>query len=165
MVSTIANETHLDYVLSYDSDMVVEDELWLAKYVDAFEQFLYWSDLGALAAQQSGECCHIMDKDPIRYKSQDFNYVTRAGNEGVAGGALLTPYHVWRTIGGYHAHRIYASDDGHYALSCAQRGLLMCIVNEVVLRHPENDDPAYSAWKHRAVADKLSEDERLGFYK
>lgn len=166
LVKLATTDRRLDYVVSCDSDMVAKDPRWLAKLVEAFELFPEWKDLGCLSTEQSGERCHVLDKDPFTYRSLDgrYTYVTRAGNEGVAGGCLITPYHVWRTLGGYHAHRLYASDDGHFALSCAQHNLLMCVVNEVVLEHPRGDDPGYSSWKHRALSDTLKDEEKKGYY-
>lgn len=166
LVNMMAKDMHLDYVVSCDSDMVATDSQWLYRFVDAFEEFPDWANLGCLSTDQDGERCHVLDKDPFYFKSNDgkYSYVTRAGNEGVAGGCIITPYHVWRTIGGYHAHRIYASDDGHFALACAQRGLTMAVVNEVTLIHPPGDDQAYSMWKYRATSDTLSDEERKGFY-
>lgn len=165
MVVDLAGTVHMDYVLSYDSDMVAKDPLWLLRMLEAFRMFPMWRDLGALSANQAGECCHVIDKDPVKWTAGRYSYTSRAGNEGVAGGVLLTPYHVWRTIGGYTAHRIYASDDGHYALECARRNLLMCVVNEVELYHPPGDDQEYIEWKRRAVANRLFPEEYEGIWR
>jgi len=164
MVEDMAAGTHMDYVLSYDSDMVARDPLWLLRMLEAYRSHPMWRDLGALSANQEGGCCHVLDKDPVRWEGGGYSYTSRAGNEGVAGGALLTPYHTWRAIGGYTGHRIYASDDGHYALECARRNLLMCVVNEVSLYHPPGDDREYIEWKHRALTDTLGEDELRGIW-
>jgi len=170
LVRELASRVKLDYVLSFDSDLVAEDPDWLLSMIEAFRVFPQWEDLGALSTNQTGACCHVLDKDPINFGSNwngrgYYSYTTRAGNEGVAGGALMTPYHLWRAIGGYTAHRIYASDDGHYALECARRDLLMCVVNEVGLFHPPGDDQEYIEWKRRAITDGLSEEEAEGPWK
>ena len=170
MVKDMAYRTHLDYVISFDSDMVIEDDGWLLKMVEAFGAFPKWADLGALSTNQTGACCHVLEPDPIRFESNwtghgYYSYTTRAGNEGVAGGTLMVPYHIWRAIGGYTAHRIYASDDGHFALECARRDLLMCVVNEVGLFHPPGDDQSYIEWKRRACTNSLSEEEAEGPWK
>jgi len=166
LVEAMASKRKIDYVISCDSDMVAHNPTWVYEFVHAFECFPIWKDLGCLATQQTGECCHVLDKDPIHYTSPcgRYTYTTTAGNDGVAGGCIITPYYVWRTIGGYFANRLYASDDGHYVLSCAQRGLVMAVVNEVSLEHPGGDDPAYRAWKLRAVTDSLTPEEMKGFY-
>jgi hypothetical protein len=171
MVDSMADSVPFNYVLSYDSDLVAQDPEWLWKFVEAFEFFPKWKDLGALSAQQTGHCCHVL-KNSTSYSGSNYSESRYAGytyqsvprNEGIAGGAILTPYHVWRTIGGYLANRIYGADDAHYALALHQHNLLMCVVDQVSLYHPPGDDPAYSEWKQKACRDGLSGDELKGFY-
>ena len=164
MVNQLSETFPLDYVLSMDSDIIVQDPLWLEKFLQAYKEFPDPGRLGCLSAQQLGHCCHALRSEPIIFKSGHYTYVTGAYNEGVAGGAILTPYRVWRDIGGYRAKRVYASDDAHYALDCHLRNLLMCIVNEVAVQHPYGDEPGYVDWKVRAARGEVSADESKGFY-
>jgi len=166
LVKRMANCVLLDYVLSYDSDMIAEDPRWLLNFVEAFEDNPKWADTGALAAQQMGNCCHVLNDKVIHTRgNRHYTYISVPNNEGIAGGAILTPYHVWRTLGGYLANRIYGADDAHYALALHQHNLLMSVVDEVKLIHPHGDDQAYSQWKLRAVKDALSADELKGHYR
>lgn len=168
MVAHVAEHARLDYVISMDSDIVVGHPLWVENLVVAFEQCPRWKDLGGLSAQQNGECCHVLDNKPETLSSttSDYSYIIVPENEGVAGGAILTPYHVWRTLGGYRAHRIYASDDADFMFACAKHNLLIPVVNDarVTVFHPPGDDSDYRAWKLRAARDKLSPSELNGFY-
>jgi hypothetical protein len=168
MVSELADFVRVDYVISLDSDIIVRAPYWVERFVDAFLTCPRWKDLGGLSAQQDGECCHVLTNNPETFDSamKVYNYTVVPENEGVAGGAILTPYHVWRTLGGYRAHRIYASDDADYMLACAQHNLLIPVVNNdvVTVFHPPGDDPEYRGWKLRAAREKLSLDETNGFY-
>jgi hypothetical protein len=153
------------YIVSYDSDIVVTDKLWLKKVLEVFTLYQGDTPLGAVCPQQTGNCCHVLDKDPIEYVAGPYPLASRAGNEGVAGGVLVTPYKVWQQLGGYEAHRVYASDDGHYALSCANNNLLMAVALNISVEHPHEKDPKYSDWKQRAARDLLADDEKKGFYR
>jgi len=166
MVRTLAAERRLDYVISLDSDIIVQGDHWIRRFVDAFERCKLWRDLGALSAQQIGECCHVLGDACVKYKSADltYTYFHPPRNEGVAGAAILTPYHVWRALGGYPATRIYANDDAHYALALHEHGLLMMVVDEVAVLHPPGDEPEYVGWKARAVKDMLRPGEERGLY-
>lgn len=154
-----------DYIVSYDSDIIVTDKLWLKKVLEIFTLYQGEKPLGAVCPNQTVNCCHILDKDPIEYLAGPYSLHTRAGNEGVAGGVLVTPYKIWEQLGGYEAHRVYASDDGHYALSCATNNLLMAVALNISVEHPFEHDPKYSDWKQRAARDLLADDEKKGFYK
>jgi len=162
MVECLATE--IDYVISYDSDMIVTDPYWVLKFVKIFESYKGDKKIGALCSQQSGNCCHVLDKDPFIYTAGDFTLITRAGNEGVAGGVLVTPFSIWESLGGYMAHRVYASDDAHYALSCANNNLLMAVVKEIEVYHPFEDDSGYVDWKARAARDLLMPEELGGYF-
>lgn len=153
----------VDYIVSMDSDLVTVDFNWLNKFQIVFDNYAETPVLGALCANQSGENCHILNVDPMVCNVGDYHIVTRAGNEGIAGGVLMTPNKIWKELGGYSAHRLYASDDGHYALACANKRYLMGMVQEVTFYHPHANNPEYSSWKHRATSDTLSEEEKKGF--
>jgi glycosyltransferase involved in cell wall biosynthesis len=168
LVKTACNQISLDYIVSYDSDMVVTDPEWLLKFVEIYERYRpEWghSKLGALSGNQKEKCCHVLDKDPFTITFGNYHLVSRAGNEGVAGGVLFIPRHIWDVVGGYHAHRIYASDDGHFMLACAQLGLICPVVQEVSFIHPHETDTAYLDWKVRACQDQLLPHEQAGFWK
>lgn len=164
MVGSVKEQTgeDLDYVISIDSDFVMIDAGWLDKMVWIFENKGVLP-IGALCSNQAGANCHVLDKDPMVMPIGPYNVITRAGNEGVAGGLLMTPKVLWDEIGGYFNHRKYASDDGHYALACAQRSLIMGMVQEVSFFHPHSTDHGYNSWKQRATADSLGEYEKNGF--
>jgi membrane peptidoglycan carboxypeptidase len=72
-------------------------------------------------------------------------------------------YFVWKQLGGYTAHRIYGSDDGHYALSCSQNNMIMAMIKEATCYHPYEDDQGYITWKRKAIANQLQEEELEGF--
>lgn len=152
----------LDYIVSLDSDMVVLDQDWLIKILSFFQEFKE-KPLGAICPNQKGNCCHVLDKDPIVYQAAGMTLITRAGNEGVAGGVLVTPYPIWDKLGGYEAHRIYASDDGHYALACSNNELIMGCLKEVSFFHPGEEDEGYINWKRKATSDKLIKKEEKGY--
>ena len=155
----------VDYVVSMDSDMVVKDHDWLLKFVEILENAHLDMSIGALSANQTGECCHLLDEDPVIRTYKKYHLIGRIGNNGIAGGLLVVPYTVWEKIGGYRSHRKYASDDGHLCLDCANNELIVCMVKEIYAYHPKEDDTGYIEWKQRAVRDQLSGDEKIGYYK
>jgi hypothetical protein len=163
MVADQISQGPLDFIVSIDSDFVLMQSDWLIKMVSVYESFDHPVKLGALCSNQKGQNCHVLDKDPIIYPVNGCKVITRAGNEGVAGGLLMSRGSTWEEIGGYHAHRLYASDDGHYALSCAQRGYVMGMLEEVSFYHPFSNDPGYDQWKQRATKDALSTEEQSGY--
>lgn len=168
MVEDLAEYGRPDYVISLDSDIVVQHPHWVENFISMFEMCPRWKDLGGVAAQQEGECCHVLTNNPKTLPSflPGCTYTVVPDNEGVAGGAILTPYRVWRTLGGYRAHRIYASDDADFMFACAQHKLIVPVVSDraVTVLHPTGDDTDYREWKLRAARDKLSPDEVPGFY-
>jgi glycosyltransferase involved in cell wall biosynthesis len=153
-----------EYLVSMDSDIVITKIDWLLNLLYTFNHFSYSSPLGALCANQTGKNCHVLDIDPISIQAGKFTVITRVGNQGVAGGLLCTPAKVWASIGGFHAHRIYASDDGHYANSCSMNGLVMGMVKEIEVYHPHETDAAYLDWKVRACQDRLLPHELKGHW-
>ena len=152
----------LDYVISLDSDFVMIDSEWLNKLVWIFEN-KGSLPIGALCSNQIGASCHDLSGGVFVSSVGSFHVIFRNGNEGIAGGLLMTPKLLWDKIGGYFGHRIYASDDGHYALACAQMGLIMGMVPEVNFFHPASEDPGYVSWKKKAMSDSLVEEEKKGF--
>ncbi|MBD3260716.1 MAG: hypothetical protein GF334_03430 [Candidatus Altiarchaeales archaeon] len=162
MVEQLSTLQPLDYIVSYDSDMIARDKGWLLSIIDVFENYHGNQDIGAICPNQTGENCHVLTPNPVTIKWGQYHLVSRVGNEGVAGGVLVTSRSRWEQLGGYYAHRIYASDDGHYALACAQNNLLMCVIKEVSVLHPHGDEPQYVEWKSKATGDRLTEKERFG---
>jgi len=166
MATTLAAKTPINWVLSFDSDLVLVDS-FLDRLLEAYAAFPEPKRLGALSANQLEGNCHRLTAAPVVFSSGKYTYVTQDRNQGVAGGALLTPYHVWKSLGGYRAHRVYASDDGDYTEALAIHNLLICMVKEVAVVHPHPalEDPAYFEWKRKAVQNSLSQEEAEGPYR
>lgn len=164
MVNHTLKGCTLDYVCSCDSDMIFIDPNWLLKTVDAFETYNRPDHpLGALCPDQLQSCCHIMNEEKLIYKwgSHEINW--RPGNVGTAGGVLFTPYSLWGKFKGYKAHRIYASDDGHYADLCSRNNYIMAVLKDVQVVHPNESDNGYNSWKRKIMVDELPENEKQGY--
>jgi len=162
LVKLHRSHSTLDYIVSYDSDIVITDKMWLIKFIDAFEKWQGPKQLGALAADQTGHNCHVI-KRPVSYKAGSYNIVSQEGNFGIAGAVIFTPTKVWDLVGGYKAHRIFASDDGHFVRACYKHKLIMGVLKEVSVLHPTDKNTNYTDWKFRAARDQLKPDEMQGF--
>lgn len=161
-----------EYIVSYDSDMIVTDPQWLHELVRAFESYTGQNRLGALCPDQLEETCHVLPNPKIwkwgisgsSCGHTEYSVRYTPGNHGIAGGVLFTPYSLWKAHGGYAAHRKYAADDGHYAQSLWLHGqYYMAILDQVRLIHPSGDDPAYNAWKRRVIDKNLTDREIRDF--
>jgi hypothetical protein len=150
-------------IISYDSDIIVTDPDWILKFVKIFENYKGEKKIGALCAQQTGNCCHVLDKDPYEIKVGKFSLVGRQGNEGSAGGMLIIQRSIWEMLNGYRAFSKYGSDDGHMALDLANNNLIMPVVLEIEVFHPFEENPGYIDWKVRAIKGKLTQEEEIGF--
>lgn len=161
MVECIAVE--VDYIISFDSDMIVSDPDWIIKFIEIFETYTGDKKIGALCAQQTGNCCHVLDKDPYEIKVGKYTLRYRHGNEGSAGGVLMTHFTTWNMLNGYRAFSKYGSDDGHMALDLANNDLIMPVVLEIELFHPFEENLGYADWKVRSIRGELSQEEESGF--
>lgn len=159
------------YIVSFDSDIVVTQNNWLYKLIEAYESYNGIDRIGALCPNQTEECCHTLEHPKIHdWGSRDkavHNHSVRyaPGNHGVAGGVLFTPYRIWSGNKGYKAHRKYASDDGHYAQSLWLHGqYYMAVLDSVSVRHPGGDDVAYSNWKRQIIEKNLDNKDIKDFF-
>jgi len=162
MVECIAVE--IDYVISFDSDMIVTDPDWVLKFIEVFETYIGDKKIGALCSQQTGNCCHVLDKDPFEIKVGEFTLRYRHGNEGSAGGVLITQFTTWDMLNGYRAFSKYGSDDGHMALDLSNNDLIMPVVLEIELFHPFEENSGYADWKVRACRGQLKPEELDGYF-
>jgi hypothetical protein len=153
-----------DFILSLDSDMVVTDSNWLVNLISDFHIASKYHNLGALACDQSGQCCHVPDS-PVTYSYKGRDFVGSRKNQGQAGGCLLIKAEVWYLLKGYRAFRVYGSDDGHLMADMSTKGLVCLIAKGVSLYHPFQKNMEYCDWKKRACIDALSDKEKGGFFK
>jgi hypothetical protein len=167
MVDLLRRKVKLDYIVSYDSDMVVTEHDWLLKLVEIFEEYVPEAGqpkIGALCPNQSDNCCHVLGEDSpfVRYK--DYRLVCLPRNEGVAGGVVVTTPMVWDLVHGYQSFRLHGADDAFFVLDCFKKGLVCPVVLDVSVRHPPEDDLRYVDWKVRACRDKLEPHEMRGYW-
>ena len=150
------------FIISMDSDIVVKDTNWLPGLIRAYRVSHMYEIVGGIAADQEGQCCHVdsgyaaITYDGVHFRKYD-------GNNGVAGGLLLIPSRVWESVGGYRAHNLYGSDDGHFGQDCACRGMSVLLCKSVVVFHPSEENPDYAQWKVRSVRNTLQDQEKQGF--
>lgn len=164
VVEEESKEHKFDFILSLDSDMVVTDSSWLVHLVSDFHLASKSHNLGALACDQSGQCCHVPDS-PIMYNYNGRDFVGSRKNQGQAGGCLLIKADVWYQLKGYRAFRVYGSDDGHLMEDLNTKGWVCLIDKGVSLYHPFQNDMAYCDWKRRACVGALTDKEKGGFFK
>lgn len=164
MVNHVVENTTLDYVASCDSDIILINSDWLVDTIYAFETF---NDskrkLGALCPDQLQDNCHVLKNNVNTYKWENNEIQWKSGNVGTAGGVLITPYKVWQELKGYTAHRIYGSDDGHYADLCSRKGYIMAVLKTVKVIHPHERDQGYNRWKRSILQDKLTNEDKKGY--
>lgn len=151
-----------DFVLSMDSDMVSVQEGWITKLIQAYNIAKTYGRLGGIAVDQLEHSCHqpsgYLD---VRYDgNRFFKYI---GNNGIAGGGLLIPMHVWQAVKGYNAFNLYGSDDGHFMQECHSRNLEVLLSKDVQLLHPGEDNYDYAQWKVRSARNLLADQEKKGY--
>jgi len=158
-------DNDVDFIISMDSDMVPEDNAWILKFIDSWNSLMLSSSIrvGAICGNQSGQNCHVPLEAQV-FTASERQYTSATGNNGIAGGVLFTSSQMWESVGGYHAHRVYGSDDGHFCLAMQQRNFRVVISNDNTFYHPFPDDAGYVKWKQKAIQDNLSEEEKKGYY-
>lgn len=154
-----------NFLVSIDSDMVTINPRWLVDMLKIFHMYRGNKPIGSLCVNQAGNNVHTVKgfTDHLSMKVEEFTLWMTPKNYGVGGGVLMTPRDVWNHIGGYRAHNIYGSDDGHYNLDCASRGKISAYVDEIKFYHPSEESDDYSKWKLRAAKNQLAEDEERGY--
>lgn len=163
LAKKIVNEYGLqDFVLSLDSDMVSIQDGWIPKLVQAYKVAKLYGTLGGVAVDQEGNSCHYTTGFLDLYYDS-FHFYKYKGNQGVAGGGLLIPMHVWQAVKGYNAFNLYGSDDGHFAHDCAVRNWDILLSKDVRLIHPGEDNPDYAQWKVRSARNTLADQEKKGY--
>lgn len=163
LVKKIITEYGLqDFVLSMDSDMVSVQDGWIAKLVHAYNIAKHYGRLGGVAVDQEEHSCHQSTGylDVIYDGTHFFKYT---GNNGIAGGGLLIPMHVWQSVKGYNAFNLYGSDDGHFMQDCSSMKLDVLLSKDVRLLHPGEDNSDYAQWKVRSARNTLEEQEKKGY--
>jgi len=161
-----------DFLVSMDSDIQTADPDWLRKLIHVYDHYYEVEPIsknhphiGALCANQTGNSVHQAVKlGKMSMKLDGYTLVTTATNQGVAGGVLMTPKHVWNRIGGYRASNIYGSDDGAYVVDCKRIDHIMAYIQEIKCYHPPEDDIKYAEWKMRSCNGELEPHEKAGYY-
>lgn len=158
-----------EYIVSFDSDIIILNSSWLLELVNAFESYEGPFRLGALCPEQLEACCHCLS-NPKKYSwkiekpSRKYSIRYAEGNHGIAGGVLFTSYQLWKSLGGYAAHRRYAADDGHYAQALWVQGkYYMAILDQVQIIHPGGDAALYNAWKRDIIKNDLKDQDIQDF--
>ena len=158
----IAATSETNYVVSMDSDLIVKGATWLSTLINAHCVSSRYEKVGGISADQEVSSCHlekgygVLVYDSITFRKYD-------GNNGVAGGLLLIPYKVWNQFGGYKAHNLYGSDDGHFGQDCAVNGMSVLLCKDVVVIHPPETNADYAQWKQRSVKNELHLEEKTGY--
>jgi len=139
MVYLLRKKVRLDYIVSYDSDIVITEHDWLLKLVEIFEgyeQELGQPKIGALCPNQLDNCRHVFGKDPpfLRYKG--YRLACLPKNEGVDKSVVVTTPMVWDLTKGYQSSSLHGADDTFFMLDCFKNGLVCPIVLEISVGHP-----------------------------
>lgn len=156
-INKLASLYDFDYIISIDSDMICIDSNWLKNMIYIYETYNKTNKInkiGSLCTNQTGANCHAISyKDPnmIRTKINNFNIISHTSGSGVAGGVLMTDKDTWNSIGGYKAHRLYASDDGHYHGDCHKLNKLAGYIDEIYFFHPYEFNDDYRVWKDKLL--------------
>jgi len=153
-----------EFVLSYDSDLIIQEPSWLTTLVFSFDKASSLKRLGAVVSAQTVGDVH-RPVSPQIVKVSGTNLLFSSCNQGQAGSCLMTPLKVWKELGGYRTDRVYGGIDGDYMSKLHMHKYVSCIAQDCVLIHPHSTDVAYSHWKLRAAYGKLGENEKGGYYK
>jgi glycosyltransferase involved in cell wall biosynthesis len=149
----------VDFILSFDSDLIISDPSWLQILIRDYRRANDFYPTVAISSDQTGNCCHVPEEPEHKE-----GLIFAKENQGIAGGCLLVSHFFWKKVKGYKAHRVYGSDDGHFMLDAHNDGNKVCISETCSLFHPFPSDADYQSWKVRACRDELGEEEKGGFY-
>lgn len=156
--------SNLDFLVSIDGDIEITCINWLdimlESYYSAKDNGI---KIGALAPMFQEHDVHLFGQgcDVIKELSNKFHFVYREDNV-TAGPLFFIPIDAWKTIGGYEAHRIYASDDGHFCAAATKHGYKVGMIPEISVIHPFESNKDYINWKFQAA--KGEHDNEEGFY-
>lgn len=156
-INKLASLYDFDYMISIDSDMICIDSNWLKNMIYIYKTYNKTNKtkkIGSLCTNQTGANCHAIsynDPNMIRTILNKFTIISHTSGRGVAGGVLMTDKDTWNSIGGYKAHRLYASDDGHYHGDCHTLNKLVGYVDEIYFFHPYEFNDDYRVWKDKLL--------------
>ena len=141
-----------DLIFSLDSDLRLVTEKFFDKVQSIWD--VIGNKVSCIVCKQTGNSLY---KRNIAYRHSDtgnFNYfVPEEGyGHGVAGGALIVPYKYWKQVGGYNEDNgLYGGNDGNLMLRLFQdTGKPICVIEDLRVFHPFEDNKEYQAWKDTA---------------
>jgi hypothetical protein len=155
---------NLDYLVSVDGDIEFTCVNWLDLFIESYD-VIEDHRVAALAPNQLGHHCHLFNSDfKIENLSNGFHFAYNKGNCGTAGGLFFIPIAVWKELGGYKGHRVYASDDGNLCYDANLKGYRVGVIPEIEVFHPFETDQKYIDWKLRCARNQLKDEEKNGYF-
>lgn len=144
-----------DIVLSLDSDITLLTEDFFSKLAD------FWMTLkgrvSCVVCQQLGNSL-FKRKMNWRDSGKGFSYFADPLGSGIAGGAISTTFRHWKMVNGYETGRgLYGGNDGQLMLNLHQKlGLPVCVIRELMVFHPYEENHEYMTWKREAHRQQIA---------
>lgn len=150
------NEKYLigdnDLIFSLDSDISLNNPNFFKVLHNCYKLFEN-NKISCIACYQVGNSLFKRDINFLNYKDE-FNYFipSEKFGYGIPGGGLITTYKNWKLVKGYSENRgIYGSNDGTFFLNASNiTGYPICVIKELEIFHPFEDDIKYKEWKETA---------------
>lgn len=163
---TIINKS--DLIFSMDSDLQILNPNFFTEVERIWN--LVHNRVSCLVCWQEGNS--LYKREICFYDSgKGFNYfVPKEGyGHGIAGGGIITNKENWDLVGGYRENcGLFGGDDGFLMLDLYNKtNKPICVIKELNVFHPFNDDIKYRAWKDKCLTQQVQLGkciEEKGFY-
>ena len=140
-----------DMLITFDSDIIFKDNNFIST-IDRIQQNIV--NIGLLAPNMEEAPCHSCDNfskmkinnDIITFNDRDGS-VGRERNCGISGGCLCIDFKIWKQINGYKVMGVYAGEDAQLLNDIASKQRCACIIEDLYIIHPKDENSAYNKWK------------------
>lgn len=157
LVSKIPDITRYDILMNLDSDIVLTKPDFLDSVIRIWNTAK--TKVACLVCFQTGNSLFVRKFAWTSSASGDFHYFcpSEGYGKGIAGAGIIMEYESWTKVGGYvtncainETSPIYSTDDGFLMVKLWRAtGMPICVVKELEIYHPSEDNKDYQNWKNR----------------
>lgn len=143
-----------DLIFSIDSDLTIQkpDEFYplMNKVWNTFKD-----KISCIATWQIGHNVFTRNIEWTQHPDGFHYYMPLLNGDGIPGGAISIPYKYWKIFNGYRENTgynrkstIYGGEDGYLLVDLYDKiKLPICVIKELVVYHPYEDNIDYAKWK------------------
>lgn len=158
-----------DLIFSLDSDIKITNPNFFSIVKNCYKLFEK-DKISCLVCSQVGNSLFKREINYLEFNKEFSYFLPEEGfGYGIPGGGLLTTFKNWKLVGGYDERKgIYGSNDGTLFVNLNKiTKLPICVIKELEIFHPFEDDTKYKEWKEKAHKQQLTYGrciEEKGFY-